>query len=56
MFGVLVDYGDDGRVFKVFSTREEADEKMNNCVCMGYTVTLFDYDKDSDEYLEFYSM
>ena len=57
MFGLLIDYSNvDGRVFKIYDTLDEAKEAMNNIACMGYRVTLFDYDKDSGEYIEFYSL
>lgn len=54
-FGVLVDSGDD-RTFKLFKTQEEAHNYANNIVRMGYVVTLFDYDKEDDIYLELCSM
>ena len=57
MFGVLVDWGnDDSRTFEIFQTQKEATEYAENTACMGFRVTVFDYDKESNQYIEFYSL
>lgn len=55
MFGVLYET-DDGKVFHICRTQEEAKNEADNLACMGYAVTVFDYDIDSKTYLEFYSI
>ena len=47
---------EEGKTFKTFRTWEEADAKANSIALMGYSVTVFDYDMETDQYLEFYSI
>ena len=57
MFGVLVDWdGQESRTFEIFQTQDEAAEYAHNTACMGFHVTVFDYDKESNQYMEFYSL
>jgi hypothetical protein len=61
MFGVLV-YGvynneDNYNFFKIFKTLDEARSFAFEAVHgMGLHATVYDYDKELDEYLEFYSL
>lgn len=55
MFAVMVECTD-GKVFKIFETMEQAQNYANNVSCMGYAVTVFDYDMESKVYLEFYQI
>ena len=55
MFGVL--YRDeDGLNFKVFKEQIDASNFANNMACMATEVTVFDYEVDSQTYLEFYKI
>lgn len=54
-FAVMVEDAD-GRIFTLYKTLEEAQNAANNAACMGYGVTVFDYDKETGEYLEFYTL
>ena len=57
MFGVLVDWNsEDSRTFEIFQTQDEAVEYAHDIACMGFRVTIFDYDKGSNQYIEFYSL
>lgn len=47
---------EDGMAFRTFRTLEEAQTKANSIALMGYPVTVFDYDTETDQYLEFYSI
>lgn len=55
-FAILFKDEDGMMVFKTFRTKEEADAKANTIALMGYEVTVFDYETETDEYLEFYSI
>ena len=61
MFGVLV-YGvynneDNYNFFKIFKTLDEARDFATEAVHgMKLHATVYDYDKELDEYLEFYSL
>ena len=55
MFGVLYET-DDGKVFHICRTQEEAKRQADNIACMGYVVTVFDYDIETATYLEFYKL
>ena len=52
MFAIMYK-SEDGAVFKICKTSDEAREKANNIACMGYEVTIFDYDTEAGEYVEF---
>ena len=54
-FAVMVE-GAEGRIFTLYKTLEEAQNAANNAACMGYSVTVFDYGKETGEYLEFYTL
>lgn len=54
-FAVMVEDAE-GRIFTLYRTQEEARNAANNAACMGYEVTVFDYDKTTGEYLEFYTI
>jgi len=59
MFGVLIiDKGEDCySSFKIFDTLEEAKDYATNVSCMsGLPCTIFDYDKESKTYIEFYEV
>ena len=55
MFAVMYET-EEGKVIKTFKELGEAQEMANNTACMGYAVTVFDYDVESETFLEFYSM
>ena len=55
MFGVLYE-AENGKVFKVCETLESAQKLGADTACMGYEVTVFDYDKEAKTYLEFYKI
>ena len=65
MFAVLV-YGvyhndngtdDNYNFFKIFKTLDEAHDYATNAVCgMGLKATVYDYDIESDEYIEFFNV
>lgn len=55
MFGIMYETSD-GKVFKICETLEEAQNQGNNIACMGYEVTVFDYDKETKTYFEFYKV
>ena len=55
MFAVMYET-EEGKVIKTCKELDEAHELANNTACMGYAVTVFDYDADSQTFLEFYSM
>lgn len=53
MFAVMYKSQDDGMIFKIFKALDEAMRRAGNIAGMGYKVTIFDYDAESDEYVEF---
>lgn len=53
MFAIMYESQDDGKVFKIYKTLDEARERARNIACMGYEVTIFDYDAEAEEYVEF---
>lgn len=55
MFGYLYET-EDGKTFKICKTQEQAMEEANNLACMGYEVTVFDYDIETGEYLKFFTI
>lgn len=55
MFAVMTESAE-GRIFTIYKTLEDARNAANNAACMGYGVTVFDYDEETDEYLEFYTI
>ena len=58
MFGVLVhDDGVDGYdSFKVFGSLEKAKNYADNISAMGLKTTIFDYDVESEMYIEFFDV
>lgn len=54
-FAVMTESAE-GRIFTLYKTLEEAQNAANNAACMGYSVTVFDYDKETGEFLEFYTI
>ena len=61
MFGVLVhgvyNNEDNYNFFKIFKTLDEARDFATNAVCgMGLHATVYDYDKELDEYIEFFDV
>ena len=54
-FTILFKDEDGMMVFKRFETLEEARTKANTIALMGHEVSVFDYDAETDEYLEFFS-
>ena len=55
MFAIMYET-EDGKVFKVVKTLDEAQKKAHALSLKGYSVTVFDYDMTDDEYLEFYTV
>ena len=55
MFAVMYET-EEGKVIKTCKELGEAQALANNTACMGYAVTVFDYDVDSQTFLEFYSI
>lgn len=55
MFGVEYTTPE-GKYFQLFRTLEEAQDRANRYACAGYPVTVFDYDLETDTYLEFYEV
>lgn len=55
MFGILYET-EDGKIFHPCRTLEEAQHEAGTLACMGYTVTVFDYDIATGNYLEFYTV
>ena len=51
MFAIMYN-SEDGAVFKISKTLEEARDRARNIACMGYEVTIFDYDMEAEEYVE----
>lgn len=54
-FAIMVDDAE-GRVFTLYRTLEEAQNAAGNAACMGYDVVVFDYDKETGKYMEFYTI
>lgn len=54
MFAVMYEI-DCVKYFKIYKTYEEAVAKEVKMSDLGYKVTVFDYDKIDDEYIEFYT-
>ena len=56
MFGVLVDWeGDAGMTFELFDDIDEAMGYANDTACAGFDAKLFDYDKESGQFMEWFS-
>ena len=55
MFAVMIDSAE-GRIFTIYKTLEDARDAANGAACMGYGATVFDYDAETGEYLEFYTI
>lgn len=55
MFAVMYEM-EDGRVFKIYQELGEAQQVANSIACMGTQVTVFDYDLDSESFVEFYTV
>ena len=55
MFAIMYNT-EDGKVFKICKTLEEAQNRAAGLSCSGYEVTVFDYDIESETYLEFYTI
>lgn len=57
MFAVMFyDHEGESKSIKVCKTFDEAENLARNIACRGYAVTVFDYDADSQTFLEFYSI
>lgn len=57
MCGVLVDWeGDEGKTFEIFQFQYQAVEYAEKTATMGFSVTVFDYDEESNQYIEYYSL
>lgn len=56
MFAIMYESQDDGKVFKIYKTLDEARERARSIACMGYEVTVFDYDAAAEEYVKFYKV
>ena len=54
-FAVMVNY-EDGKEFKLYKTLEDAQDVANKFACEGYSVTVFDCDKETGTYMEFYTI
>lgn len=54
MFGIM--YENDGKIFEVCATLIEAIDRSKELNKNGFVVTVFDYDKDSKQYIEFYTV
>ena len=55
-FGVMFET-EDGKIFKTYKTLEEAQNAATNATCgMGWLSTIFDYDMQSNSYIEFYAI
>lgn len=46
----------DGRIFTLYKTLDEAQNAAGIAASMGYGVTVFDYDMETGEYIEFYTV
>ena len=56
MFGVLFTT-EDGQLFRIYQDLPSAQYAAQNGVCgMGWKATIFDYDKENDDFLEFYTV
>lgn len=55
MFGIMYET-EDGKVFRIFKTYEEAQTTANNIACMGFPVTVLDYNEATETYLELYTI
>lgn len=56
MFAIMYETTENGKIFKICETLDEARNKAHNIACMGYSVTVFDYDVDTGTYIEFYTI
>lgn len=56
MYFAVMTESTDGKIFTLYKTLEEAQNAAQNAACMGYEVTVFDCDKETGEYLEFYKI
>lgn len=54
-FAVMVENAE-GKIFMLYKTLEEAQYAANNAASMGYRVVVFDSDKETGEFLEFYTI
>ena len=55
MFAIMYET-EEGKVFKIFHDMGEAQTVAINIACSGIEVTVFDYDKDCDTFVEFYTI
>lgn len=55
MFAIMYNT-EDGKEIKICKTQDEAIIQANKISRMGYQVTVFDYDSDSNTYIEFYTI
>lgn len=55
MFAVMYEM-EDGKVFKVYNDLRDAQIAANNIARNGTVVTVFDYDLDSESFVEFYTI
>ena len=54
-FAVMIETTD-GKVFTLYKDLAAAQKAAQTASCMGYAVTVFDYDVETGEYLEFYKI
>ena len=54
-FAIMYDTND-GRIIKTFDELSEAQYAAQNVACMGFSVTIFDYDIEAKQYIEFYTI
>ena len=56
MFAVMYETND-GKMLKIYDSLENAQYAAQNAVCgLGWTATVFDYDKENNAYIEFYTV
>ena len=55
MFAVMYETKD-GKVIKTYNDLNDAQIAANNIACSGTGVTVFDYDIDSESFVEFYTI
>lgn len=56
MYAVLIE-DHDGKAFRIYETYDEALNAQNNLSCMGIgEVTVFEYDSESKQFIELYTV
>ena len=55
MFATMIQT-ENGKIFEIWEDLTKAQERANSASCAGYEVTVFDYDVESKQYIEFYSI